>query len=69
MAIEDVGIILSAYDGGFNGEVEGKQIRVVVESPESVVLTLTEWEDDRPTDRVERYQLTVTPIVEPAPAD
>ena len=55
--------IIASLNGGFNGEVPGKQIGVEILSPNEAIYTLTEWENDAPTDRVEHYRLTLTEFI------
>lgn len=58
--------ILTTLNGGFNGDVPGKQINVEILSDTEAIYQLTQFVDDRPTDQVERYALTLVEIpVEP----
>lgn len=58
--------IIASLNGGFNGDVPGKQIQVEIISDTEAIYTLTQFVNDAPTDQVERYALTLTEIpVEP----
>jgi hypothetical protein len=66
MSSAQVLLIIASLDGGFNGDVPGKQIDVEIISDTEAIYTLTQFVNDVPTDQVERYALTLTEIpVEP----
>lgn len=54
--------ILATLNGGFNFDVPGKQINVEILSDTEAIYTLTQFIDDRPTDQVERYALTLVEL-------
>lgn len=60
--------ILTTLNGGFNGDVPGKQINVEILSDTEAIYTLTQFVNDRPTDQVERYALTLVELP-PLPVD
>lgn len=63
MSAAEVMSIIASLDGGFNGEAYTKQIGVDIISDTEAEYTLTCVADTPPT--VERYHLTLTPIMEP----
>lgn len=54
--------IIASLDGGFNGDVPGKQIDVQILSDTEAIYTLTQFVNDAPTDQVERYALTLVEL-------
>ncbi|UVT31309.1 hypothetical protein SEA_MARCIE_45 [Microbacterium phage Marcie] len=60
--------IIASLDGGFNGDVPGKQIDVQILSDTEAIYTLTQFVNDVPTDQVERYALTLVELP-PLPVD
>lgn len=62
MSSAQVLLIIASLDGGFNGDVPGKQIDVEIISDTEAIYKLTQFVNDVPTDQVERYMLTLTEI-------
>jgi len=54
--------IIASLNGGFNGDVPGKQIQVEILSDTEAIYSLTQFVNDAPTDQVERYALTLVEI-------
>lgn len=71
MSSAQVLLIIASLDGGFNGDVPGKQIDVEIISDTEAIYTLTQFVNDVPTDQVERYMLTLTeiPVEVPEPEE
>lgn len=59
--------IIASLDGGFNGDVPGKQIGVEIVSDTEAIYTLQQWENDQPTDQIEAYRLTLVEFTLEAP--
>lgn len=68
MSSAQVLTIIASFNGGFSGEVPGKQIDVEVVSDTEAIYTLTQFVNDVPTDQVERYALTLVELP-PLPVD
>ncbi|AWN07746.1 hypothetical protein HOT31_gp075 [Microbacterium phage Hendrix] len=68
MSSQEVLTIIASLNGGFNGEVLGKQINVEILSPTEAIYTLKYFENNQPTGESERYALTLVELP-PLPVD
>ncbi|WKW85415.1 hypothetical protein SEA_MILANI_23 [Microbacterium phage Milani] len=59
MSAPEVLSIIASLNGGFNGNVPGKEIQVQIVSDTEAIYTLRQWVDDAPTDQVEAYRLSL----------
>lgn len=69
MSSQEVLSIIASLNGGFNGDVPGKQIGVQITGDAEAVYTLQRWEGQTPTDDVEYYHLTLTAMAPPEPEE
>ncbi|QCQ57464.1 hypothetical protein SEA_SUCHA_19 [Microbacterium phage Sucha] len=69
MSAPEVLSIIASVNGGFNGDVLGKQIGVEIVSDTEAIYTLRHWVDDAPTSTVEHYRLSLVEFTPDEPEE